>query len=92
MQEQPRSRRAAVEAIPSDRHADVRELSADLMGAPGFEPHVDQRSIAGPLEHAVVTDGAFSAAGDDPHPTFTVGFELVLEHAGIRPRRAPFAG
>jgi len=44
-QRKPISARPAVEAVPHDRMPDMRHVHADLVGAAGFNPDPDQRTL-----------------------------------------------
>ncbi len=38
---------AAIEIIAADGTADMGQMHADLMGAPGFQPQADERAASG---------------------------------------------
>lgn len=53
---------AAIEPIAQKRMAERGEMDADLVGAPGLEPHFEPRGeSACCLEHAIVADGPLAA-------------------------------
>ena len=49
---------AAIEVIAADRAADMRQMHANLMGAPGLQPQADERAASGGLLDAVMRHGA----------------------------------
>src|SRR5213075_62165 len=46
-------RAAAIDRVADQRVADVLEMHADLVGAPGLEAAFDERGAAEALEHAI---------------------------------------
>ena len=52
-----RVKRRAVEVVARDRAADVRQVHADLVRAPGLQPQPKERPVPGDALHAVVRDG-----------------------------------
>ena len=49
---------AAIEVIAADRAADMRQMHANLVGAPGLQPQADERAASGGLLDAVMRHGA----------------------------------
>src|SRR5437899_208872 len=58
-------RPASVGWISHDRVSEVRQVNPDLVGASGFEPHLEQAGHAEALAHPPVRPRGTSAAGDD---------------------------
>ena len=58
------ARTAAIDGVADERMADVLEMHADLVRAPGLETAFDERGAAEPLEHAIGRARGLAAMGD----------------------------
>ncbi len=58
----------AVQLVPQDRVAQVREVHPDLVGAPGFQPRLHQRRDGEPLEGFDVRGGRHSPSRGQGRP------------------------
>src|SRR6185369_10819111 len=58
------ARAAAIDGVADERMADVLEMHADLVRAPGLQAAFDQRGAAEALEHAVARARGLAAVRD----------------------------
>ena len=70
---------AAIEVIAADRAADMRQMHANLVGAPGLQPQADERAASGGLLDAVMRYGAPSGrtARFAPVPRRAIGASIT---------------
>src|SRR5262249_61887270 len=91
---QPHSRVSSIGAITHDRVAEMREVHANLMGAPGLEGDLERRAPPEALHDPPARPGRLPAAAHHRHalamPRVTP--DRSIDQAFGRPRVPPYQG
>src|SRR6202042_114227 len=89
---------AAVSRVPDQGMAEMGQMHADLVRAPGLQPALDERGerpgVAKGLEHAIARARLFAAAAQHRHALAVEGAaaDLAFDAPLSRARRAPDDG